>query len=320
MSLFSEKENFDIFLKKHRKDKEKIFYEIYSYLGNREFKNKEDFRENYMNLLSQEENKKKILPSGLVLEIDNNFGNLQLRDENASFIIHINYLRKVSILDNETIEFKTKYIISETYYSYFYRDLKQNKITYKFKDNSEESSSLFSEEIEKKIIFSDNLDYIILNPDFMRTFEKIFNIRKTEKKIVIITPKDLFNKFRILNFPDIKKKYIDRIKFKISPFRDYCWNYRFIIYNKKIGLTLAIQKYLIILYQRGKKYFYCNVDFLYNETDKKKIKNYIFFYISFLFSDEENNEYQNFIEKNVVKLIFSQNGKNLILNLLELLH
>ena len=70
----------------------------------------------------------------------------------------------------------------------------------------------------------------------------------------------------------------------------------------------------------GKKYFYCNIDFLTNESDNQKIKNYIFFYVSFLFSDEEHEQYQNFIENNLVKLNYSQKREKLILDLLELLY
>ena len=320
MSFFSEKENLDIFLKKHRKNKETIFSEIYSYLGNRDFTDEQDFNQNCVHLLSSEKNKKKIIPSGLILEIDKDSGHLILKDEDSSFNIHINYIKRFRLLDNSTNEFKTNYIISDTYYSYYYETVKKVKIKYKFKDCSEESSLLFSEEFEKKIIFSNNLDYIILNPDFKPTYDKIFQIRKKEKNIEIISPEDLFNDFRILNFPDIKKKCIDKIKLKIIPYKDYCWNYRYIVYNKKIGLTLATQKYLIRLYQKGKKYFYCNIDFLFNEQDKKKVKNYIIFYISFLFSDEERKEYQDFVEKNVIKLIFSQKGEKLIYDLLELLY
>ena len=199
MSFFSEEANLDRFFNKHRKDKEKIFSEIYSYLCVRKFKNKEDFRQNYIYLLSKEKNKKKILSSGLILEINKQFSNLLLKDEDSSFKIHIEYLKKVKMLDKKTNEFKTKYIISETYYSYYYRTIKKNKIKYKFKDKSEESS-IFSEEFENKIIFNDNLDYIILNPDFKQIYDKIFNIRKEEKKLDAITSKDLFNDFRILNF------------------------------------------------------------------------------------------------------------------------
>ena len=309
MSSLSKEANFDRFLIKHRKDKEKIFYEIYSFLGNTEFKNREHFRKSYVYLLSKERNRKKVLPSGLILKISN--GYLQLKDEESSFKIHIDYIKKVTMLNNKINKFQTKYIISETYYSYYYRTIKKNTIKYKFKDNSEESS-IFSEEFENKIIFNDNLDYIILNPDFKQIYDKIFNIRKEEKKLDAITSKDLFNDFRILNFPDVEKNYIDKIELQIYPFQEYCWGYRYLLYNKKIGLTLAIQKYLIILYQMGKKYFYCNIDFLTNESDNQKIKNYIFFYVSFLFSDEEHEQYQNFIENNLVKLNYSQKREKLI--------
>ena len=317
MSSLSKEANFDRFLIKHRKDKEKIFYEIYSFLGNTEFKNREHFRKNYVYLLSKERNRKKVLPSGLILKISN--GYLQLKDEESSFKIHIDYIKKVTMLNNKINKFQTKYIISETYYSYYYRTIKKNQIKYKFKDKSEHSS-IFSQEFEKKIIFNDNLDYIILNPDIKQIYDKIYNIRKEEKKLDAITSKDLFNDFRILNFPDVEKNYIDKIELQIYPFQEYCWGYRYLLYNKKIGLTLAIQKYLIILYQMGKKYFYCNIDFLTNESDNQKIKNYIFFYVSFLFSDEEHEQYQNFIENNLVKLNYSQKREKLILDLLELLY
>ena len=108
MSFFSEEANLDRFFNKHRKDKEKIFSEIYSYLCVRKFKNKEDFRQNYIYLLSKEKNKKKILTSGLILEINKQFSNLLLKDEDSSFKIHIEYLKKVKMLDKKTNEFKTK--------------------------------------------------------------------------------------------------------------------------------------------------------------------------------------------------------------------
>ena len=134
------------------------------------------------------------------------------------------------MLNNKINKFQTKYIISETYYSYYYRTIKKNKIKYKFKDKSEHSS-IFSQEFEKKIIFNDNLGYIILNPDFKQTYDKIFNIRKEEKEIDTITPKALFNDFRILNFPVIAKNYIDNIELQIYPSQEYCCAYRSNLYN-----------------------------------------------------------------------------------------
>ena len=90
------------------------------------------------------------MPSGLILEIDNIFGNLVLRDEDSSFNIHINYIKPISLLDNKLNKFKTKYIISDTYYSYYYKTVKKSKIKYKFKDCSEEYHHYLVKNLIKK--------------------------------------------------------------------------------------------------------------------------------------------------------------------------
>ena len=319
MSLFCEKENLDLFFEKHKKDKEKIFGEIYSFLGGREFESKEDFTANYMELLSREMNQKKILPSGLILQIRRDIKKLELTDKDSSFHISIECLKKIKILDKKANTQKTKYIISETYYSYYFETIKKNKMKYKYKNNLEESS-LYSDNFDSNIIYNKKLEYISMEPDFNQIYTNIYNILKKERQLDIITANDFFNDYRILNFPEVKKEYASKIKFKDANFNDYCYNYKYLCYNKKIGLTFNIQRYLIRLYQQNIKHFYLNIDFLYKEADIKKIRNYIFFYLSFLFSINEKDLFQDFVEKNVINMIYSYKGEKLILHLLELLH
>ena len=319
MSLIYPKKYLDNFLEQHEEDKESIFAEIYSFLGNREFESQKDFQESYIELLSKEKNKDKELSSGLILQIGKDFPNLELRDKNFNFVICIDFLKRISVLDKKTNEFKNIYIISETYFIYYYQDIKKNKIKYKF-SNSEEESSLFTKDFKNNIIYNKNFEYVIINPDFQEIYTDIYNILKKEKEIENITTKDLFNDYRILNFPEINKEDVEKIDLKPETYNDYCLNYKYLCYNKKIGMTLVLQKILIRLFQDKEKYFYCNMDFLYNEVDIIKIRNYLFFYLSFLFSIKKQEKYKNFIEKNVINLIYIYNGGKLIHKLLKLLY
>ena len=81
--------------------------------------------------MSKEKNKRKELSSGLILEIDKDFNNLVLKDKNSTFKIFIDYLKKVNIVYKKINQAKTIYIISKTYFTYFYKDLKRNEIKYK---------------------------------------------------------------------------------------------------------------------------------------------------------------------------------------------
>ena len=319
MSYFYQKQELDKFFENHQKDKERIFEEIYSFLGNREFESKKDFRTNYIKLLSKEKDKKKELDCGLIIQIGEDLSNLELQGKNSTFTLSIDFMKKVQILFKKTNEFKTRYIISKTYFIYYYQNLKKNKIKYKFNNSIEEESFLLSKNFENDIIYNPNLEYISLSPDFQEIYTDIFNILKKEKVLQSITPKELFNEFRIINFPEINKEDINKIEFKSFSFNDYCLGYKYLCYNKKIGLTLATQKLLIRLFQKEMKYFYCNMDFLYKEVDIKKIRNYLFFYLSFLFSLNEQEKFQNFIEKKVMNLIYIYKGENLIMELLKVL-
>ena len=58
----------------------------------------------------------------------------------------------------------------------------------------------------------------------------------------------------------------------------------------RIGLSVYLQKSFIDITQSNERYFYCNVDFLFAENSKKKIKQYLFFYLSKLFLLTEYNK------------------------------
>ena len=46
---------------------------------------------------------------------------------------------------------------------------------------------------------------------------------------------------------------------------EYDWDYKYFAYNRKTGITFNIQRILIEAFQMNKKYFYLNMNFLYNE-------------------------------------------------------
>ena len=320
MSFYYQKKDLDKFFELYEKDKENIFGEIYSYLGERKFNSKEDFKTNYLEILSKEKKERKKLSSGLILQKSKFSSRIELRDKNNTFNLAIDFIKKIELLDSKTNTFETNYIISETYFFYYYQKLKKNKIKYIFKNNSEEKSLLFIEDFEKDIIYNKDFKYIVINPDFENIYTKIFNILKNEKELEDIPLTNLFNEFRILNFPEINKEDVKKIELKIMDFKDYCLGYKYLCYNKKIGMSLLTQRLLIVLFQKNIKNFYCNIDFLYKEVDVEKIRNYIFFYLAFLFSLEEQEKFKDFIENNILNLIYNYKGEQLILNLLELLY
>ena len=318
MSVFDEEHNFKIFLKKYKDDETKIFTEIYKYLGSKDFKTKQEFKHNYKKLLSKEKNQSKVLQSGLILQYDKIFYKLFLTDKNFTFKMPFEFLKKILIKNKQTNKMKQRFIISETYFSFRYNKDKKNTINYKLGNSNE--SSLFVDNFSD-IIYNDNLEYITIEQNFDHIFDEIFDILKKEKAINEITPSDLFNEYRLLNFPEIKKKYIGKITWKSTGFEDYCYQLNYLYYNRKIGLSLALQKKSICLLKEDRKHFYCNIDFLINEKKTIKIRNYLFFYLSFLFSIEKKNEYKNFIKNNIIKLINDNKGQGdkLIEKLLELL-
>ena len=69
----------------------------------------------------------------------------------------------------------------------------------------------------------------------------------------------------------------------------------------------------------NKKYFYLNMDFLYNEENINNIGDYIFFNLAFLFSLDKKNEFIEFIENNILNFIYVYKGEKLIDKLLSLL-
>ena len=317
MSLYYQKQNFDVFLEKHNEDKELIFDEINSLLGNQVFSTKKCFINALTKLFSSDGNKKRKLKSGLILKMDEDMPILHLTDKNNTFKIDIEFLKKIQILDKEKGNLEEKYIISQGYYSYILLTLKKGKIKYKFKDCDE--CSFFSKDFEDDIVYNKNFEYISVNPDLSEIYDDIYNVLNKEKKFTTIEAKDLFNKYRLLNFPEINGVSIDKIKFKPVHLSGYDFRYKYLVYNKRIGLTLLNQKLLIRAFQDNRKFFYCNMEFLYNELDLNKIRNYLLFYLAFLFSIEEKDKYINFIDNNIISLIYVYKGKTLVNKLLDLL-
>ena len=319
MSVFHEKENFIIFFEKYGKIKTKIFEEIYLYLGGTDFISKKDFKEKYKEILSHESNKSKVLSSGLILKIyDKVDSTLLLTDQEYTFSLVIDFIKKIIIKNKNNNKKLKDYIISKTCYNYYYNVIKKIKLKYKLKSNNSELS-LSSNNLEK-IIYNKNLEYLVSYPNYDQIYEDIFKILRKEKELKSITPIDFFNKYRIINYPEIDVQYVNKMKWKAVDFDDYCWGYKYLYYNSKIGLSVALEKYFIQLYQRNKKIFYLNVDYLFNETDTQKVINYLYFYLSFLFSVDEKDSFINFIENCIINLIYEYKGAELIKNILQLLH
>ena len=199
------------FINKYQNNREEIFNEIYEYLGNKTFKSLIEFKLNYIKILTKEENNSKKLSSGLILKIGYSSSALELTDDNSTFRIGIQYLKKVKIKRLEGIS--EQFIISEKYYNKVIRD--NNCIKYKLKNSSKESS-LESNELEIKVIFNESIEYLSVIPDYKDIYKKVFEIFEKEKNKSIIEPKEFFNEFRILNFPEFKNYDLDKIKWKIN--------------------------------------------------------------------------------------------------------
>lgn len=321
MSLFYQKDNFDLFFKEHKQDKESIFEEIYSFLGNQEFKAKKDFKKAYTNLLLKEKNREKILSSGLVLKIDTNLSNLSkliLIDKENRYKLDIEFIKKVRVLNKKSIDPKIRYIISYAYFKHYYQINQKMKIKYKLKNDIEELS-FSSDNLENEIIYNTNIEYISIYPNFKNIYDNIFEIIDKEKSLTTIDSNNFFNKYRLLLFPNINKEDINKIKFKRADLTEYDWDYKYFAYNRKTGITFNIQRILIEAFQMNKKYFYLNMDFLYNEENINNIGDYIFFNLAFLFSLDKKNEFIEFIENNILNFIYVYKGEKLIDKLLSLL-
>ena len=230
----------------------------------------------------------------------------------------IDFIKKVIIKNKKNNKKQKDYIISKTYCNYYYNVIKKRKLKYKLETNNSELS-LSSINLEK-IIYNKNLEYLVSYPNYDQIYEDIFKILQKEKELKKITPIDFFNKYRIINYPEINEQYVDKMKWKAVDFDDYCLGYKYLYYNSKIGLSVALEKYFIRLYQKNKKIFYLNVDYLYNVTDTQKVINYLYFYLSFLFSVNEKDSFKNFIENYIINLIYEYKGEELIKKILQLLH
>ena len=121
-------EDLEIFLNKHKKDKEKIFDEIHKYLGKKKFISKKEFFDNYISLLSKENNCSKTLSSGLILKIGDATNALELTDC-QTFTIKIEYLKKIKIKSFKGNSYK--FIISERYFNKIIKNTKDNNLKYK---------------------------------------------------------------------------------------------------------------------------------------------------------------------------------------------
>ena len=318
MSFYYPQNYFNRFYEEHKKDKQKIFAEIYSFLGGEDFESNEEFVNKYRSLFSLKNNNPKELSSGLILRLRDNLSKLELTDKNLNFIISIDFIKKISILDEETKELRKKYFISESYFFHYYKNLKHKEIKYKFKNNSKEVS--FLRDFKSQIIYNNDFEYIIIDSEYKEIYEDIFKLLKKEKNLQNFTTSDFLNRYRILNFPEINKDYVDKIELKPANFNDYCLGYKYLCYNKKIGISLTTQKLLIQLFQSNDKYFYCNIEFLCNEVDKEKIRKYLFYYLAFMFSIEEKDDYKKFIEDKIINLINMYKEKELIEKLFTVLY
>ena len=164
--------------------------------------------------------------------------------------------------------------------------------------------------------------YINSDVNFCSKMLKIKYFEEFYKDLKLIKPKDLLNRFILLNFPDLlqEKENIDKFIFEPNEINDSSIKNTYFFYNKKIGLTLRFQKLLIRNFQKGRKTFYCNLDFLFNENKMSVIRHYIFFYLSFLYSIDDREKYQKFIEDNILNWIFKVKAETLIKKLLKIIH
>lgn len=307
-------EHLDKFLSLYKKDTEKIFEEIYTYLGEQKFLSKESFIKNYIQLLSQEKNKTKKLSNGLLLKSAFPSNILFLTDINSTFKVKIEFINKITIKKSDG-KTKYKFIVSKDYYNKTIKKKYHVKAQY---INNLSESSLESEELDEKVIYNKNFDYLSIIPNYSNIYEKIFMIFRDEKVKIDLSPNDFYNEFRLLNFPEIHKEDVGKINWKGNFIEEKSSKYKFFIYNPKIGISLYIQHMLHDLLRRNEKYFYLNIDFLFNEVSNKSIKQYIFYYLSTLYTENDYEEYVNFIEKNILDII-NYKGEKLLQSLLNIL-
>ena len=318
--MYSGIQGIDIFLQKYKSKKEKIFKEICNYLDKQNFKEQSKFIEYCKIKLSKEPNKYKILKNNLYLKLNTfSMPYIYLTDGNSSFRLNITFIKKIKINYFDTKKEKKRYIISEEYYNYLFREK-----TVKFKlQNCSETNSMDSFEISD-ILLNDQLDCLIVESIYGPIYKEIFNILEKESKFTHLTPNRFYNKYTLLNFPEINSNNINSIKWKESNiiFNNPANKLNIFYYNMRIGLSLYLQTSLIEYVQLKGRYFYCNVDFLFRETLKKKLRQYLFFYLSKLFFFDEYKKYFTFIENYVLRIINNSNEKkdNLIYNILDIIY
>ena len=316
--MYYEFQDIDIFLQKYKSQKEDIFKEIDNYFCNKKFSEQIEFSRYFKEKISKEPNECKKLNNELFLKFDNLGQYLYLTDENSSFELKINFIKKIKMTYPERKKIKKKYIISEEYYDYLF----ENKIVkYKLRNDSE-TSSMNSSDISE-IILNDELDCLIVESNNESIYKEIFDRLKKESKNKIINPNQFYNKFTLLNFPEINSIIIDSIKWKEKNFilKNPGKDTNILYYNMRIGLSVYLLNNLTKISKRKGRYFYCNVNFLFRKPLKKKLKQYLFFYLSKLFLLDEYKEYFEFIENYILKIINNpkEGEDNLITKILDLI-
>ena len=316
--MYSVFQDIDRFLQKYKSQKEEIFKEIDNYCYQK-FSEQFEFRRYVKEKLSKEPNECKKLKNKLFLKFDNIGEYLYLTDENSSFQLKIDFIKKIKMTYFEGKKNENKYIISEEYYDYLF----ENKIVKYKLLNCSETNSMNSSEISE-IILNDQLDCLIIESNYESIFKEIFDRLEKESKNKIITPNQFYDKYTLLNFPEINSNIIDSIKWKEPNLllKDQGKKLNVLYYNMRIGLSEYLIKNLMKYAKRKGRYFYCNVNFLFKEPLNKKLKQYLFFYLSKLFLLDEYKEYVEFIENYILNIINnSKERKNdLITKILDLIN
>ena len=319
--IFVFDENIEVFLEKYKEKKEEIFQEIDDFFEKNNCSKSCHFINNAIKILSKLPNQTKQLNRNLFLKYNQTGNFIYLTDEESRFTLTINYIKKIKIDDYDGEKNKTNYIVSK----YYYHKLFDEKIVkYKLKNKSE-TNSMDSYDVQH-VIFNNELDCLIVHTNYQPIYKKIFDILKKEKEIQYeISPKEFYNEYRILNFPEINSNIIDLMEWKeiiLSSSRDKKKKLVIFYYNMRIGLSVYLQKIIMEYTEFNMRYFYCNVNYLYSEYSKKNIIKYLFFYLSKLFLLNELDEYSQFIENNVLRIIhtYIYNKGELIKNILNLIY
>ena len=317
ISVFDE--NIEVFLAKFKEKKEEIFQEIDDFFENQNFSKSCHFKNNAIKILSKLPNQTKQLNRNLFIKYDQIANFIYLTDEESSFTLTINYIKKINIDDYENEEKKTNYIVSK----YYYHKLFDKKIVkYKLK-NSSQTNTIDSYNVNN-VIFNNELDCLIVHSNYQSIYKKIFDILKKESQYKEISPKEFYNEYRILNFPEIDSNIIELMEWKeiIFLLEQDIKQINILYYNMKIGLSVYLQRILIAKTRTNIRYFYCNVNYLYFETSKKNIQNYLFFYLSKLYSFDKLEQYSQFMENYVFRIIHNYIGQKgeLIKNILNLIY